>query len=506
MAGRKSSQPARAALAMGEAGPSGAAGARSTRSGGRAGLSAPPPPRKKASKKGGAVAAKKTKAAAAKAKKQQKKTKPAAGRRGDDEENAAPAPVKRGRGHPPGSTNAARATRATAAPAAAHDSDDAFQSADGGDEEATACDEPQRQQQQGRRGPAANAAAANTTNQQPPRRGRPPNPAGRFIGGPNSPARRAVEQAAARSGQVIPHHAQAAGAAPLSPVRRLAEQGVRAADVDQLEAARLRGNTVRLLLTVELSDDLLAAGAQFPDAAGGSAGARGGAGSSSAAAAAAAAVTRMVEVPALCEVRALRRYIHYYCGGCLPPAMQRLRDGLSGAPLHDLDARGHPNTLGAYGLSDGARVTLTVVPPETEEQQLAVGAALAGDGDLPASPSARAAAGLSPRRPGDPVPRGGQDGGGAGRGGGGGGGRNGAGRWTLDEMEALVGGIEAWGLSWSDVRKDPRLAARDGVNCKDKFRNMCLTVLQGRAERKVSMPFQIRERVTRLAERYNVRV
>jgi hypothetical protein len=207
-------------------------------------------------------------------------------------------------------------------------------------------------------------------------------------------------------------------------------------------------------------------------------------------------------------VRALRRYINYYSSDKLPPAMQRLRDTLSGAPMHDLNARGEPNTLGSYGLSNGASITLTVVPPETEDQQLAVGAALADAEEAEREAAAAQAqaqqggGGLSPRRPGarpgEGLP---SDAGAPGRGS-----RQGAGRWSLEEMEALVGGIEAWGLSWADVRRDPRLAARDGVNCKDKFRNMCLTVLQGRTERKVAMPYEIRERVTRLAEHYHVRV
>jgi hypothetical protein len=493
---RKSNAPTRA-LASGEAGPSAAAaaasGGRPSRSDrARARVNVAPPSAK------GKVA-KKTAAASKQLKgKKTTTTKKAASRRSADEDNEdeQEAPARRGPGRPP----KAAAARANNPPAAAAEDDEEFHDAEA---DAEATEEDDNGRAAAPRGPAPLL-------QHPPahrRIGRPPNPAGRFIGGPNSPSRRAAALAAAQQGQTIPPARSPPartttttgppGAA--SPTRRFAEQGIRAADVDQLEAARLRGNTVRLLLTVELSDDLLAAGAQFPDnsAAGPSSSSR----AANPTTQAPSTITRMIEVPALCEVRALRRYIHYYCGGCLPPAMQRLRDGLSAAPLHDLNARGEPNTLGNYGLADGARVTLTVVPPETEEQQLAVGAALAGD-DLPAP-----TAGLSPRRPGDPLiasPSARRQG--AGGAGGQGQGRNGAGRWSLEEMEALVGGIEAWGLSWADVRNDARLAARDNVNCKDKFRNMCLTVLQGRAERKVSMPYQIRQRVTRLAEVHNVRV
>jgi hypothetical protein len=54
--------------------------------------------------------------------------------------------------------------------------------------------------------------------------------------------------------------------------------------------------------------------------------------------------------------------------------------------------------------------------------------------------------------------------------------------------------------------QDPRLASKNNMQCKDKFRNLCLTIIQGRPERGLTLPWQLKDRVRALIEQENIKV
>lgn len=62
-------------------------------------------------------------------------------------------------------------------------------------------------------------------------------------------------------------------------------------------------------------------------------------------------------------------------------------------------------------------------------------------------------------------------------------------------------------LSFNSPRpQDPRLASKNNMQCKDKFRNLCLTIIQGRPERGLTLPWQLKDRVRALIEQENIKV
>lgn len=44
------------------------------------------------------------------------------------------------------------------------------------------------------------------------------------------------------------------------------------------------------------------------------------------------------------------------------------------------------------------------------------------------------------------------------------------------------------------------------MQCKDKFRNLCLTIIQGRPERGLTLPWQLKDRVRSLIDQENIKV
>lgn len=54
--------------------------------------------------------------------------------------------------------------------------------------------------------------------------------------------------------------------------------------------------------------------------------------------------------------------------------------------------------------------------------------------------------------------------------------------------------------------QDPRLNSKNNMQCKDKFRNLCLTIIQGRPERGLTLPWQLKDRVRALIEQENIKV
>ncbi len=48
--------------------------------------------------------------------------------------------------------------------------------------------------------------------------------------------------------------------------------------------------------------------------------------------------------------------------------------------------------------------------------------------------------------------------------------------------------------------QDPRLAGKNNMQCKDKFRNLCLTIIQGRPERGLTLSWALKERLRTLIQ------
>ncbi len=52
--------------------------------------------------------------------------------------------------------------------------------------------------------------------------------------------------------------------------------------------------------------------------------------------------------------------------------------------------------------------------------------------------------------------------------------------------------------------QDPRLAGKNNMQCKDKFRNLCLTIIQGRPERGLTLSWPLKERLRAFIEREHI--
>ncbi|GBF98823.1 telomere repeat-binding factor-like [Raphidocelis subcapitata] len=240
---------------------------------------------------------------------------------------------------------------------------------------------------------------------------------------------------------------------PLDAHERLQMEGIRKGDMQALQAAKRAGTLITLAFSVELPPEL-----QDVDM-----GARAG----------------IIEAPASADVSQLKRLFFYAAHNQLLPALQVLV-AEDGAEMAERDEGGSPVPISAYGVADGGHVTLRIVIPDDVDDLPLVDEAIA-------SSSYRAVVGH-----------------GGSRGGGGGGGRKT--RWTPEQIDALVEGVEKHGLSaWRAIVQDPRLGGKNNMQCKDKFRNLCLTIIQGRPERGLSLDWQLKERVRHLIEEEHIR-
>ncbi|GBF99107.1 hypothetical protein Rsub_11916 [Raphidocelis subcapitata] len=254
-------------------------------------------------------------------------------------------------------------------------------------------------------------------------------------------------------------------AAPLArqaaDVDRSSREALRRADMQAMQAAKRAGELVtlrfRLRLPPELRDPALGEG------------------------------SGIIEAPASACVAQLKRLFCYAARNSLLPALQVLFSE-DGREMEETGPDGLPLPIAAYGVGEGSLVTLCIeIPDDIDALPLAEGALLAsaldaaaaGGGSCPFSSS-------------------------------GGGGAHDGGcrktRWTRGQIEALVEGVERHGLSaWRSIVQDPRLGGKNNMQCKDKFRNLCLTIIQGRPERGLTLDPAFKERLKVLIATQGIR-
>lgn len=187
--------------------------------------------------------------------------------------------------------------------------------------------------------------------------------------------------------------------------------------------------------------------------------------------------TGIIETPQSGDVPQLKRLISYSARNKLLPALQVLLtdDGLE---MPDEDEDGQPMPIGALGLADGSRITLRVVIPDDVDELPLVDTAMVSS----AYSSGTVVQMMHSRQTGRKT------------------------RWTQEQIEALIEGVERNGLSaWRTIVQDSRLAGKNNMQCKDKFRNLCLTIIQGRPERGLTLDWRLKDRVRQLIEHENIK-
>lgn len=184
--------------------------------------------------------------------------------------------------------------------------------------------------------------------------------------------------------------------------------------------------------------------------------------------------TGIVEVPMNGDVMMLKRLFQYQAHNKLLPALQTLLTE-TGEEMVDAKDDGTPMPLASYNVGNNSNIILRITIPEDLENVPMVDEALASAAYTSATGGAR-----TPSR---------------------------KTRWTTEQIEALIEGVEKYGLSaWRTIVMDPRLASKNNMQCKDKFRNLCLTIIQGRPERGLTLPWQLKDRVRALIEQENIKV
>ncbi|KAI8464058.1 MAG: hypothetical protein J3K34DRAFT_462123 [Monoraphidium minutum] len=242
--------------------------------------------------------------------------------------------------------------------------------------------------------------------------------------------------------------------APLQPLQpqhhlpaaeRVQMDGIRRGDEQALQAAKRAGTLISVNFTVDTPEEL-----DDVDVTG---------------------RCSRIQVPQSCDVGALKRYIMYTVPGeVLVPGLQVLITD-EGEVMLDRDPQGGGLVpISGYGVRDGSHITLRVEVPEDVDSVPLVEEAIVSSAF----------------------------------GGGRGGGRKT--RWTQEQIEALIEGVERHGLSaWRTIVADLRLGGKNNMQCKDKFRNLCLTIIQGRPERGLTLDPQLKERVRCLIDQESIK-
>jgi hypothetical protein len=182
----------------------------------------------------------------------------------------------------------------------------------------------------------------------------------------------------------------------------------------------------------------------------------------------------IIECPATADVQMLKRLFQYQAHNKLLPALQTLVTD-QGEEMLDAKEDGTPMPLAHYNVGDGSQIMLRIHVPEELDNIPMVDEALASAAYTTATAGAR-----TPSR---------------------------KTRWTTEQIEALIEGVEKYGLSaWRTIVMDPRLNSKNNMQCKDKFRNLCLTIIQGRPERGLTLPWALKDRVRALIEQENIKV
>eukprot|EP00877_Chromochloris_zofingiensis_P007434 jgi/Chrzof1/2944/Cz12g05110.t1 len=230
--------------------------------------------------------------------------------------------------------------------------------------------------------------------------------------------------------------------------QRLALEGMRKADMQNMTYARRQNHVVTIGFTLDLPEEL--ADLDLGDR------------------------TGIIEVPVTGDVQMLKRLFMYQAHNKLLPSLQSLYTEADELMVEHKED-GSPMPLAHYGIAEGSKIKLKIEIPDELPDLPLIDEALAS---APYNTSA-SAAGRTPSR---------------------------KTRWTTEQIEALVEGVEKYGLSaWRTIVMDPRLQGKNNMQCKDKFRNLCLTIIQGRPERGLTLPWQLKDRVRVLIEQENAK-
>lgn len=225
-------------------------------------------------------------------------------------------------------------------------------------------------------------------------------------------------------------------------------EGLRKADYQALAGAKRSGQLATINFTLDLPDEL--ADVELTERNG------------------------IIECPATADVQMLKRLFQYQAYNKLLPALQTLVTDQN-EEMVDAKEDGTPMPLAHYNVGDGSHIILRIHVPEELDNIPMVDEALASAAYTSATAGAR-----TPSR---------------------------KTRWTTEQIEALIEGVEKYGLSaWRTIVMDPRLNSKNNMQCKDKFRNLCLTIIQGRPERGLTLPWQLKDRVRALIEQENIKV
>ncbi|KAI8473640.1 MAG: hypothetical protein J3K34DRAFT_410090 [Monoraphidium minutum] len=238
----------------------------------------------------------------------------------------------------------------------------------------------------------------------------------------------------------------------LAAVERAQMEGIRRGDSQALQSAKRAGTLITLNFTLELPPELehLELGER----------------------------EGIIEAPQSGDVPQLKRLFMYSAHNKLLPGLQVLLTE-EGLEMADADAAGNPTPISSYGVGDNSRVTLRIVIPDDVDNLPLVDEALASTAYSGGALVAQAQG----RQPGRKT------------------------RWTQEQIEALIEGVEQHGLSaWRTIVTDERLTGKNNMQCKDKFRNLCLTIIQGRPERGLTLDWALKERVRKLIENENIKV
>eukprot|EP00878_Enallax_costatus_P002297 GHUV01002472.1.p1 GENE.GHUV01002472.1~~GHUV01002472.1.p1 ORF type:complete len:476 (+),score=205.40 GHUV01002472.1:222-1649(+) len=232
-----------------------------------------------------------------------------------------------------------------------------------------------------------------------------------------------------------------------SDLQRQQVESLRKADYQALAAAKRSGHLATIQFTLDLPAEL--ADIELTERSG------------------------IIEVPVNGDVAMLKRLFQYQAHNKLLPALQTLITE-TGVEMMDAKEDGSPIPLAQYNIGNGSSIILKISVPDELDNVPLVDEALAS-----AAYTTATGAGRTPSR---------------------------KTRWTTEQIEALIEGVEKYGLSaWRTIVMDPRLASKNNMQCKDKFRNLCLTIIQGRPERGLTLPWQLKDRVRALIEQENIK-
>ncbi|KIZ03425.1 hypothetical protein MNEG_4532 [Monoraphidium neglectum] len=237
----------------------------------------------------------------------------------------------------------------------------------------------------------------------------------------------------------------------LAAHERAQMEGIRRGDTQALQSAKRAGTLITVNFTLELPPEL--EDLDLGDRSG------------------------IIEAPQSSDVAQLKRLFMYNAHNKLLPGLQMLITE-DGCEMLDMDEEGNPVPISACGVTNGSKITLRIVFPDDLDTLPLVDEAIVSS----AYSAGTLVQHMQGRQPGRKT------------------------RWTQEQIEALIEGVERHGLSaWRTIVQDVRLAGKNNMQCKDKFRNLCLTIIQGRPERGLTLDWRLKDRVRQLIEQENIK-